>query len=103
MYHDAVPQWAGAGKYQATNVYLSEWKANQTLGMNATLKSVDGWFNPACFIHTGFTSTGPVIGGKSYYDVFDTWLQGLSTGGNAPRVMDDCGILCGHHCTTFRL
>ena len=34
--------------------YLSEWKANQTVGLQATLKPIDGWFNPACFIHTGF-------------------------------------------------
>lgn len=99
MYHDAIPPWAALGRFDPTNAYLAAWKANQTLGMRATLKAEDGWFNPACFIHTGFSHKGPLIEGRSYVNVFDEWLQSLPEGKQPPRLMDDCGILCGNQCT----
>ena len=86
--------------------YLSEWKANQTVGLQATLKPIDGWFNPACFIHTGFHHAAPRLHdpttgkGYAYGDAFAEWLAAtLAGGGAAPlRLMDDCGLMCNPDC-----
>lgn len=95
MMHDGVPWWAAYGKVNATNAFLLEWKQNQTMQMKDTLKPGDGWFNPACFIHTEFSHTAPLIQGKSYSQAFAEWFAG---GKPTVRLMDDCGILCNRQC-----
>ena len=83
--------------------YLSEWK-NQTVGLQATLKPTDGWFNPACFIHTGFHHAAPhhdpTTGKGAHGDAFAEWLAATLAGGGAAllRLMDDCGLMCNPDC-----
>ena len=56
-------------------------------------------FNPACFIHTEFLHTAPLIDGVSYVQAFDSWLSG--NGSMPPRLMDDCGddVFCNEKCS----
>ena len=35
-------------------------------------------FNPACFVHTKFSSRAPLIHGISYITAFRRWLNGMS-------------------------
>ena len=79
LYHDWVPpgpasKVSNASAPSPVKTYMEEWKANQTLGMRANLKPDDGWFNPACYIHTEFTHKAPLIGGVSYVVAFNSWL-----------------------------
>jgi len=94
--HDWVPSKARHAKADTpVGEYMVTWKDNQTVGLKATLKPGDGWFNPACFIHTEFTHTAPLIGGRSYVQAFDTWYNNRT----AVRLEDSCGLLCNEHCS----
>ena len=93
MYHDGVPGWAGRGKDKETNAFLLEWKQNQTKQLETTLKASDGWFNPACWLHTAFDSKAPTIESQSFVEAFDDWFRGRTV-----RLADACGILCNAHC-----
>ena len=98
--HDWVPSSARKDKDADIHAYLLAWKANQTQGLRGALKQEDGWFNPACFIHTEFTDAKPIIGGVSYIGALTQWLGGLGAVGDAAapvRLMDDCGddVFCG--------
>ena len=73
--------------------YMDEWRKNQSDAFRTELKKSDGYFNPACFIHTGFSREGPTIRGTSFVDAFNMWLAG-----SAVRLADDCGLLCGTLC-----
>ena len=83
--------------------YLSEWKANQTVGLRATLKPIDGWFNPACFIHTGFHRAAPRLHDPTTGEGVRRRLRSGSRRpsqrrrGAAP-LMDDCGLMCSPDC-----
>eukprot|EP00948_MAST-09A_sp_MAST-9A-sp1_P001389 g1389.t1 len=71
----------------ATASYLSEWKNNQSVGLYRALKSGDGLFNPACFIHANFGQK-PKMEGMSYLEAFDKWFRSNKT---VPvRLVDDC-------------
>jgi hypothetical protein len=72
---------------------MAEWRDNMTL---ALAQGVTGFFNPACYIHTAFSTTSPTIGGKSYMDVFAAWYAGA--GGSAVQVADSCGVTCNPTC-----
>eukprot|EP01065_Artemidia_motanka_P029424 TRINITY_DN35539_c0_g1_i1.p2 TRINITY_DN35539_c0_g1~~TRINITY_DN35539_c0_g1_i1.p2 ORF type:complete len:367 (+),score=108.38 TRINITY_DN35539_c0_g1_i1:102-1202(+) len=89
--HDWVPRSGVKHRDPDVIEYVKAWKANQTQGMLAVLKSADGWFNPACYIHTKFSNDEPLIDGKSYANAFGEWF-----GGRHVRLMDDCGVLCGN-------
>lgn len=99
VYHDWVPQSARQDTDENLRAYMVEWQRNQTIGLYANLKPTDGWFNPACFIHTEFSNTNPTIGGISYVGAFDAWLSG--GGSSPPRLMDDCGdgVFCNENCS----
>lgn len=53
--------------------YVTEWHNNMTVALNPVIYTgptrQNGVFNPACFIHTGFTNTAPLIQGVSYMTV----------------------------------
>jgi hypothetical protein len=100
VYHDSVPSDARADTDEDLRAYMVAFQTNQTQGLYANLKPGDGWFNPACFIHTEFTYTNPTIGGASFVDAFDDWLFGNSSSG-PPRLMDNCGddVFCNENCS----
>jgi len=73
--------------------YLKGFRDNQSVFFQA-LKSEDGWFNAACFVHIGWYTQTPKIQGKSFLDAFNDWL----TKGTETKLRDDCGILCSKGC-----
>jgi hypothetical protein len=69
--------------------YMAAWKANMTVALGP----VGGFFNPACYIHTAFSSTSPLIGGTNYLQAFAAWYAG-----GAVRLADTCGLTCNPSC-----
>ena len=66
--------------------------------MHAALTSVlrpgGGVFNPACLIHTNFSPTAPLMGGRNFLQAFGDWaLRGQTT-----VLVDSCGVMCNPHC-----
>jgi len=87
---------------RAQRAYMAEFAANQTRWLAAAAKpeSAHGFFNPACFIHTGFTRAITLADGNggrlSYLEAFSRWL-----GGEAIRLADTCAdgeVLCNPTC-----
>eukprot|EP00041_Stephanoeca_diplocostata_P007467 m.106215 g.106215 ORF g.106215 m.106215 type:complete len:386 (+) comp16890_c0_seq1:32-1189(+) len=93
--HDWVPESGVENKDKEVLSYLMQWHDNQTIGLEYGLKPTDGYFNPACFIHTGFSHTAPHVDGLSYAQAFGRWL----VNGTRTRLADTCGILCNPKCT----
>lgn len=55
----------------------------------------DGLFNPACFMHTSFSPSKPLLQGLNFLQVFGNWYYGRS----GPSVLrDSCGIMCNPTC-----
>ena len=52
-----------------------------------------GVFAAACFIHTSFSPTRPLIGGVSWQTALGRWYFNRAGGGY--KLADDCGELCG--------
>eukprot|EP00035_Acanthoeca_spectabilis_P039984 m.66418 g.66418 ORF g.66418 m.66418 type:complete len:450 (-) comp9817_c0_seq1:67-1416(-) len=92
--HDWVPNqdpnWT-----EPVLAYFREWASNMTVGLAPPMASTSkyGVFNPACFIHTDFSTTSPLINGRSYYQALGEWLTGSPT-----KLQDTCGILCNPSC-----
>lgn len=102
--HDNMPKkpWnsppAGSDERLA---YMDDWRANMTYALRSSLKDGDGYFFPACYVHTVFTKAAPLIlhpnSGQSlsYGQAFAEWY-----GGGAQHFEDTCGLLCGQ-CTAL--
>lgn len=77
--------------------YMGQWRDNMTQALQPALSSStsNGGFNPACFIHTSFNSTKPLINGISYLTAFENWY---SKNGEDTKLADTCGLLCNPTC-----
>ena len=80
--------------------YMSEWHSNMTQALaplaNPAAANL-GIFNPACFIHTNFNATAPLIAGVSYLEALARWYD--HSGPPATyKLADDCGIMCNPTC-----
>eukprot|EP00929_Paragymnodinium_shiwhaense_P088364 TRINITY_DN4866_c0_g1_i1.p1 TRINITY_DN4866_c0_g1~~TRINITY_DN4866_c0_g1_i1.p1 ORF type:complete len:397 (-),score=26.82 TRINITY_DN4866_c0_g1_i1:367-1557(-) len=95
LYHDYVPDshWS-----DPVYNYFAEWGRNMSLALEPSMapSSRNGVFAPACFTHAFFTSTHPLIGGKSYLQVFDDWYHNGASA--ATKLRDSCGIFCNPSC-----
>ena len=95
--HDWVPNqdpdWSAD-----VRAYMEKWHANMTVALAPSMDpaSPNGVFNPACFIHTTFTETSPLLAGTSFLDAFAAWYFGDA--GATTKLQDDCGILCNPTC-----
>lgn len=56
-----------------------------------------GAFNPACYIHTSFGTSGPIINGSSYLDALTAWYT-KSGSPSSYKLRDNCGIECNPTC-----
>jgi hypothetical protein len=67
--HDWVP--ANNLSLPTVTQYIQEWHANMSIAQQQVIASPhkNGVFSPACFIHTGFNYTLPLIQGYSYMQV----------------------------------
>lgn len=96
--HDDVPtQYVELPEEQA---YLAEWKANMSVALAKVLSPASpklGGFNPACFIHTSFSPTAPLINGLSFLQAAALWhAQGGAP--SAYKLADNCGLMCNPTC-----
>jgi hypothetical protein len=73
--------------------YMAAWRDNMTIALAQTAPAA-GFFNPACYIHTSFSTSGPLIGGDSYLSAFARWYAG----GGEVRLADACGVTCNPTC-----
>ena len=71
--HDWVP--ANDLSLPTVAQYIQEWHANMSIAQQQVIASPhkNGVFSPACFIHTGFNYTLPLIQGYSYIQVWGRW------------------------------
>ena len=77
--------------------YMAQWRDNMTQALQPALSpsTTNGGFNPACFIHTSFNSTSPLINGLSYLSAFENWYLG---NGEPSKLFDICGLICNPSC-----
>eukprot|EP00929_Paragymnodinium_shiwhaense_P119388 TRINITY_DN91284_c0_g1_i1.p1 TRINITY_DN91284_c0_g1~~TRINITY_DN91284_c0_g1_i1.p1 ORF type:complete len:391 (-),score=33.35 TRINITY_DN91284_c0_g1_i1:512-1684(-) len=93
--HDYVPlsHWT-----EPVYNFFKEWHQNMTVALAPSMaaSSRNGVFSPACFTHTGFRSTHPLMADKSYQQVFDDWYHNGASA--ATKLQDSCGIFCNPSC-----
>jgi len=98
--HDWMPsQWRFQPPEQA---YMAAWHANMTQGLLPWFDLSDGLhgvFNPACFTHTSFNISAPLIAGSSYHDAVKRWYY-YQPGDLTMlfKLQDDCGLECNPTC-----
>lgn len=100
--HDWVPHqrvWT-----EPVRSYFGQWAANMSAALAPSLsdRSPNGVFSAACYIHTGFTPTSPLLAAPdgtrlSYIDAFGRWLFGGEADAHT-KLADDCGVLCNPTC-----
>lgn len=93
--HDWVPGGQDPNWSAPVLEYFHEWAGNMTVGLGPSMASTskNGVFNPACFIHTDFSDSGPKLNGMTYLEAFEQWLAGT-----AVKLQDTCGVLCNPTC-----
>lgn len=76
--------------------YLSQWQVNMSAALAPLMDpaSPHGVFNPACFLHTGFSAHAPLIANHSYLEAFGEWYFR----GTPVKLQDRCGLLCNPTC-----
>merc|ERR1712048_1335142 len=83
--------------------YIQRWKQNMTTNIHSRLRPSDGYFFPACYVHTEFSKAGPFLtdpkSGKeyTYLAAFGEWHAALGTPAAVKgfRLEDSCGLFCG--------
>ena len=80
--------------------YITAWSANMSTALAPVLgggsSPTRGGFAAACFTHTSFSSSKPLIGGKSFLDVAAAWYTRAA---GSYKVSDDCGApFCNDSC-----
>lgn len=93
--HDSIPQQYITQPPELA--YVTAWSHNMSAALSA-LKSRGaghGFFSPACFIHTDFHATSPLINGENFYAVVGRWYFGRP---GQVFVADDCGVFCNPSC-----
>ena len=101
LYHDSVPQpYLDQAPEQA---YLEEWHKNMTdVALAPFLDLANdrlGAFNPACFIHTSFNLTMPLIDGVNYMNAFSNfYFRGEQVETKSFKLKDTCGLMCNRSC-----
>jgi len=78
--------------------YVTQWASNMSIALEPVEAGpADGVFNPACWMHTEFSTTQPIVDGYSYMDAFNNWAFFHSQ--SIPRIIkDSCGITCNPTC-----
>lgn len=78
--------------------FVLSWKTNMTNSLARIRDTQSAFFNPACWLHTGYSHVGPFIDGMSYMAAFNAWFKGYANG-SAASVQDTCnGVACNPTC-----
>lgn len=96
--HDWLPaQWRDQPPERA---YMAQWAANMSIALGPLMDAANarnGAFSPACFLHTSFYPTGPLIKGLNFITAFSNWYFN-KTGPEGYKLADDCGLECNPTC-----
>ena len=96
--HDWLPP--ADRQFAPEQAYMAAWRDNMTQALASNLDvsvTSSGAFNPACYIHTGFSTTSPLIRGISYLTAFANYYFALSPASDY-KLADTCGIVCNPTC-----
>lgn len=80
--------------------FMTEWHNNMTVALDPLMRTDNprnGVFAAACYTHTGFSNTAPLIKGLSYNQAFLNFYQN-STSSDQFKLSDDCGLMCNPTC-----
>lgn len=96
--HDWLPgEWRTEAPEHA---YMQAWSLNMTTGLAplmAPSNKRNGVFNPACYIHTSFGLSSPLINGTNYQTALGDWYFGRGNAANW-KMQDNCGVECNPTC-----
>lgn len=80
--------------------FMTTWHNNMTVALEPLMKADNprnGVFAAACYTHTGFSSTKPLIEGLSYNQAFLNFYFN-NTSPAQYKLSDDCGLMCNPTC-----
>jgi hypothetical protein len=85
--------------------FMKDWHANMSTALLPLLAPRaegdtgprSGVFAAACYMHGGFTHSGPFINGINFYEAFGNFYF-ERTGEEAYKLSDDCGEMCNPTC-----
>jgi hypothetical protein len=83
--------------------YMEQWHSNMTVALAPLMASDvphtprNGVFAAACYTHTGFSHSAPLINGISYNQAFSNFYFSR-TSEDQYKLSDDCGLMCNPTC-----
>jgi hypothetical protein len=96
--HDCIPQ--AYHQLAPEAAYLTQWAANMSIALRPVMdprSTRNGGFSPACFIHTSFSATAPLIKGLNFLQAFGNWYF-QRTPSSRYKLSDSCGLFCNPTC-----
>lgn len=89
--------------------FMREWSHNMTIALQPFLIPEEhktlrrqpkrGSFAAACYTHTGFTHSYPLLNGQNFYQVFNKfYFENATVSSQEYKLMDDCGVMCNPTC-----
>jgi hypothetical protein len=81
-------------------VFMSQWHDNMTVALSPLMNEANprnGVFAAACYTHTGFSHSAPLINGISYVTAFGNFYFNR-TAAEQYKLSDDCGLMCNPTC-----
>mmetsp|Transcript_9703 Transcript_9703/g.18870 ORF Transcript_9703/g.18870 Transcript_9703/m.18870 type:complete len:456 (-) Transcript_9703:33-1400(-) len=101
--HDCIPSRPSKGDWDvAVTKYVKEWHKNMTVALHLAVNKTqgqNGMFSAACYTHTNFSQSAPLIKKRSFMEAFTVWLNGGQNGSTNCIWEDDCGEICNPTCT----
>lgn len=98
--HDWLPPQYIAQPPEAA--YMAAWAANMSAALAPLMdlsSTKHGGFSPACFIHTSFSASAPLLQGKNFLQAFGDWYF-ARTPPSGYKLYDTCGVMCNPTCPT---
>ena len=80
--------------------FMGQWHDNMTVALSPLMEldnTKNGVFAAACYTHTGFTHSAPLIDGFSYSQAFGNFYF-QRTAADEYKLSDDCGLMCNPTC-----
>jgi hypothetical protein len=92
--------------------FMKEWAANMSVATEPFMRTDSpqrtqtavprrGAFSAACYTHTGFSHSKPLLQGVNFYQAFSRFYFDKGTPNDDPasyKLEDDCGVMCNPTC-----